>query len=262
MRVDHTMLMHEQLLAKCFHLVCAPVRCRQLVNGIKAARSKLVQGKDLRPDDTLLEAVPPPIFVWEPVPDSCCPEEYANMLDTLNVVDVISPNHHELAAFFGEKDKLGVSEPSDLAIVKRQCNELLNKWSPTKAGTVVVRRGDQGCYVASNLRHTSVPAYHLPLDKTPMEERESWRQKVIDPTGGGNMFLGGFCIGLLEDRPEGTTSAENAAFYGTVAASFAIEQVGMPKLSHGENGAELWNGEAVEERLLRLWTRTERYSGI
>ena len=256
------MLTEDQILAKCFHLVCAPARCRQLINEIIKARSIVLQGRDSRSDATLLEPVPPPIFVWEPVPDCCCPEEYANMLETLSLVDVISPNHHELAAFFGDTSKLGRSEASDLPIVERQCNELLAKWHPTKVGTVVVRRGDQGCYIASKLRHLSVPAYHLPRTKVPIEARESWQQRVIDPTGGGNMFLGGFCVGLLEDPPEGMTSSENAAFYGSVAASFAIEQVGMPKLSHGDDGAELWNGEVVEDRLLQLRNRTEGNSGI
>ena len=237
-RIDHTMLTDEQILAKCFHLVCAPTRCMQLVNEIIEARSKILQSQDAQSEATLLEPAKPPIFVWEPVPDCCSPEEYVNMLETLKLIDVISPNHHELAAFFGETDKLGVSEVSDLAIVEHQCNELLIDWSLTKAGTVVVRRGDQGCYVASNVRHTSVPAYHLPHCKVPIEEKESWQQKVIDPTGGGNVFLGAFCIGLLEDPAEGKTSSENAAFYGSVAASFAIEQVGMPKLSHREDGVE------------------------
>lgn len=68
--------------------------------------------------------------------------------------------------------------------------------------------------------------------------------KVIDPTGGGNAFLGGMAVGLARGR-----GLEAACRMGSVAASFAIEQVGMPILESDEAGRELWNGDSVQGRL-------------
>ncbi len=40
-----------------------------------------------------------------------------------------------------------------------------------------------------------------------------------------------------------------AAAYGMIAASFAIEQVGVPTLRLSSSAAETWNGASVEGRL-------------
>lgn len=68
--------------------------------------------------------------------------------------------------------------------------------------------------------------------------------KVVDPTGGGNTFLGGLAVALARGR-----SVEEAAGWGSVAASFAIEQVGVPTLGSDEEGEETWNGDRIGDRL-------------
>lgn len=82
-------------------------------------------------------------------------------------------------------------------------------------------------------------------------EGEEGKGKVVDPTGGGNGFLGGMSVGLARGK-----GVVEAAAWGSVAASFMIEQVGVPVLSFSEEsgederkGEELWNGESVEGRL-------------
>ena len=254
-RVDHTMMTDKQILAKCFHLICSPTRCLDLVKGILEKRSatslSMVADSEAEPESREHQ----PIFVWEPVPDSCKPDEFSNMLEALKVVDYISPNHRELGGFFGSPNTAHSSEASEPATLKHQCNELLEYGFKKGHGAVIVRRGEKGCYVALPRRHLSIPAYHQPISETPADERSRWRQRVIDPTGGGNTFLGGFCVGLLNASADGADPLENAALYGSVAASFAIEQVGMPQLSHSDDGQELWNGETVENRLRKLRRR-------
>lgn len=73
---------------------------------------------------------------------------------------------------------------------------------------------------------------------------EGEAERVVDPTGGGNGFLGGLAIALARGK-----ELQKAAAWGSVAASFAIEQVGMPVLGKDEMGRETWNGVLVEDRL-------------
>ncbi|KFY91032.1 hypothetical protein V500_04828 [Pseudogymnoascus sp. VKM F-4518 (FW-2643)] len=75
-------------------------------------------------------------------------------------------------------------------------------------------------------------------------------EKVLDPTGGGNAFLGALAITHARG-----SSLEEAARWGAVAASFAIEQVGMPVLSVDESG-EKWNGIVAGERMRELEGRS------
>jgi sugar/nucleoside kinase (ribokinase family) len=79
---------------------------------------------------------------------------------------------------------------------------------------------------------------------------ESASKKVVDPTGGGNTFLGGLAVALARGK-----SIEEACAWGHVAASFAIEQTGFPVLTVDEEGKERWNGVRVEERLAEYQAR-------
>ncbi|KAK4140653.1 uncharacterized protein C8A04DRAFT_31830 [Dichotomopilus funicola] len=88
-----------------------------------------------------------------------------------------------------------------------------------------------------------VPAYYGE-GFTATEDDVDSSTRVVDPTGGGNTFLGGLSVALARGK-----SIEEACAWGHVAASFAIEQVGFPVLSVDEEGRETWNGVRVEERL-------------
>ena len=105
-------------------------------------------------------------------------------------------------------------------------------------GSVIVRAGDRGCFIKSHTEQKWLPAYY-----TPQENVEA--TKVIDTTGAGNAFLGALTMGLLM-YPDNYCFA---ACLGNVAASFVVEQVGVPALSMSEDGTELWNGADVSARL-------------
>ncbi len=49
---------------------------------------------------------------------------------------------------------------------------------------------------------------------------------VIDPTGAGNAYCGGFLAGYVQ-----TSDVLTAARYGAVAASFLVEQAGLPEIN-------------------------------
>ncbi|KAJ4289167.1 hypothetical protein N0V90_011509 [Kalmusia sp. IMI 367209] len=237
LRLDHHALIDTQLLwSKSFHLICSPLRCIDLVVNILALRNK---SGDMQ--------APRPLFVWEPVPDLCTPEELNNCLQALKHVDCVSPNHAELGGFFSQNTN-GVDH-----VNYRSIEALCDQWLQSGIGIngkggIVVRAGKDGCLVARPGLRKWLPAYH------------QLAEKVVDPTGGGNGFLGGFTVGLVRgSTTPGSDSIEKAAIWGSISASFAIEQVGMPALSCSPQGEETWNNVRVEDRLSEFKERLDRY---
>ena len=271
----------ELLRARSIHLICSPLRCQELVADIIARRKKAMPDTYSRP-----------VFIWEPVPDLCTPDELLNCTNTLPLIDICSPNHSELAGFMGD-DGLD-PETGDISTraVERACEQLLASM-PLQSFSLVVRVGEKGCYIAKNggrkrqrnqesttkrrKKHyargglqpdTDMEALFAGLlqDEDGLIAREEievdpgierWipayhqdSQKVVDPTGGGNTFLGGLSVALARGH-----GLEDAVAWGNVAASFAIEQVGVPVLHRGEAGRETWNGQDVEERLKEFQRR-------
>ena len=232
LRLDHDSLSDLHLKSMSFHLICSPTRCIELVAGIKRRQEErgLATGKT--------------IFIWEPVPDLCIPEEFENCLEALKNVDVISPNHDELGSFLGQSlvDSAG---DVDVGAVRSACSKLKG------SATVVVRAGKAGCYISSHDFEFEkwFPSFH----------NEQNSAEVVDPTGGGNTFLGGFAIGLVRASSKTISiRLQEAAISGSVAASFAIEQVGVPILRMTSNG-EVWNNVRVPDRLDEYRRRLEIY---
>jgi sugar/nucleoside kinase (ribokinase family) len=221
----------EALLgSRSFHLICSPSRCVDMVTRILQRRK-----------ESFGEGFERPIIIWEPVPDLCTPDELNNTYKALEYIDVISPNHEELGTLFDFKNPSGV----DKKAVESQVNKLLARGiGPTNDGSVVVRASKEGCFVANLNQRKWLPAYYQDPSR------------VVDPTGGGNGFLGGFAVGLV--RKDG--DVVEAARWGSVAASFCIEQVGVPSLTTVVSTStctdELWNDESVLDRLEEYRERT------
>lgn len=95
-------------------------------------------------------------------------------------------------------------------------------------GIVVIKKGEHGVLLFSGSRFFALPAYPL--------------ESVFDPTGAGDTFAGGM-VGYLAKT--GDLSFENlkrAAAYGTMVASFTVEDFGLESLRR-------INLAAIEERL-------------
>ncbi|KAH0436519.1 PfkB family carbohydrate kinase [Colletotrichum camelliae] len=99
--------------------------------------------------------------------------------------------------------------------------------------TTVVRCGEYG--------FLTIPRSSAPVWLPPYHDVGS--DKVVDPTGAGNAFLGAFAVAYKK-----TDDAALASAYGAVAASFVIEQMGPPR-REVVDGRELWNGEEFAKRL-------------
>lgn len=153
------------------------------------------------------------------------------MMNACRLIDVFSPNHLEMSALFSQQPPK-VFQPDQLEAYARTF--LDSTVGPSGQGYVVIRAAEHGCLVAcrSEEAFTWFPAFYAPQST-----------KVKDPTGAGNAFLGGFAIGLQQ-----CNNPLEAATYGTVAASFALEQIGLPcRDASGEK--ETWNGHNVQSRL-------------
>ena len=266
------MLPEHYLTARTYHLICTPARCIELVKELLAKRGELVASIPGLSEKVLAK----PMFVWEPMEHSCRPSERMSFYEALKYVDVFSPNHDEMQALFADSPNANRKDlgQGDAAVDKQTLDVspfamyLLMKANGfgDKNCALVLRQGEKGCTVCSANRQFRVPAYHRAFTDLSLEERNQWVNKVIDVTGGGNAFLGGFCIGLgmmsrwREKNPSlGLKDFEGAAFHGTVAASFAIEQIGMPKVTYrGSDGTELWNGDLPFDRMNALLSRVRK----
>lgn len=223
-RITAEDLTPQLLRSKSFHLICGPERCIEQVQGI-LSKKLLLTSTD-----------PKPLFIWEPVPDLCIPSALPATREALKYIDVLSPNHEELAALF---DTPHSTTALSRELVETQAQSLLDDIPGSKL-SIVVRCGAQGCFVLSSNAKRWLPALHTDSGK------------VIDPTGGGNGFLGGLAIGMVRCERD----VVEAARWGSVAASLCIEQVGMPVLEDNRNGKERWNGVDVFDRLESFRKRT------
>jgi len=235
LRLDDSSLDHKLLASKSFHLICGPARCVELVSGVMRRREQL----------GISDAARRPLFVWEPVPDLCQVSELQACLEACKHVDIVSPNHAELCGFFAEEPH---DENGNIAsyAIEKCCKTLLapNLGETTHLKAVVVRAGKDGCVVATTNATAWLPAYHQQASR------------VIDATGGGNTFLGGFTISLARAAAFGLEDIRKAVIDGAVSASFAIEQVGMPDLTIHGDMTESWNGDSVQARVAELSQRT------
>ncbi|KAF7174290.1 hypothetical protein CNMCM5623_006854 [Aspergillus felis] len=262
LRLEPSMLSDSQVFSKTFHMVCSSSRCITIVEDILRRRDDLrKEGKA----PSAIGATERPIFVWEPVPDLCTPEEQDKFLAAARVVDVVSPNELELGMMFGQP---GWTE--DSAFGRDVVTRILTSGiGPEGEGHLVIRAGKDGSYTFSRKQRIWLPAYHQP--------GTSGATAVVDPTGAGNSFLGALAQGIISSERDPAliitsvlaecgswqtitkASAKNrdmlvALICATVAAGFVVEQIGVPRITISSEGKELWNGTEFTERV-RLYTQ-------
>jgi sugar/nucleoside kinase (ribokinase family) len=88
--------------------------------------------------------------------------------------------------------------------------------------TVIVKRGDSGALLFHEGGVFAAPAY-------PLEE-------VVDPTGAGDTFAGGFMGYLAKAGDLSPQSVRQAMFYGSVMASFCVEALSLDRLRNLTTG--------------------------
>jgi len=134
------------------------------------------------------------IYSLEPIIDYHHWTNKEAMLGYFDKVDVVTPDWPSAS---------GIAESDDPFTVLRY-------WSEFGPDLVAIRDGARGSYVWDK-QHDQM--WHIPIVEI----------DLVDPTGCGNAYGGGLCVGWDLHR-----EAKLAGSYGTVSASFLAESTGVP----------------------------------
>jgi sugar/nucleoside kinase (ribokinase family) len=124
----------------------------------------------------------------------------AALVDLLADVDILSINDSEAQLLSGERN---------IVTAARKILELGPK-------TLLVKRGEYGALQFSADDVFAVPAFPL--------------ETVVDPTGAGDCFAGGMFGSLAESGTFDGRALRRAIVYGSVVASFCVEDFGPRRL--------------------------------
>jgi sugar/nucleoside kinase (ribokinase family) len=109
---------------------------------------------------------------------------------------------------------------------------------------LVVKHGEYGATLFQRSSRDATGDHTFRAPALPLDE-------VVDPTGAGDSFAGGF-FGYLASQPELTPGAfRRAMFYGSTMGSFAVERFGTERLEQLSR-AEIDNRFAVFRELTHL----------
>lgn len=137
---------------------------------------------------------PAATLLWEPLQQIMVPGYDAEFRAALASADIVSPNHLEAALVYGFDDPV--------ALVRAMLDD--------GARIVALRLGAEGSLVGARGQDALLQVPAVPV------------AQVVDQTGAGNTYCGAFLTGWVE-----TGDLVEAACYGAVAASFALEVTGV-----------------------------------
>jgi sugar/nucleoside kinase (ribokinase family) len=124
----------------------------------------------------------------------------AELLDLIRGVDVLTVNDEEARLLSGERN---------VVVAARKILAMGPK-------SLLVKRGEYGVLHFAPDSVFAVPAYPL--------------EQVFDPTGAGDVFAGGFIGSLAKSADFSTKSVRRAIVYGSVMASFVVEDFSLNRL--------------------------------
>ena len=156
---------------------------------------------------------PSATLLWEPVRVFMLSADHDAFLTGIPHADIVSPNLHEAQTMYGIEDEV----------------ELMRRLLADGVKVAALRMGERGSLVA---RQGDSDAFYFPAVQI---------SEVVDQTGAGNAYCGGFLVGFCR---EGSLVAAGA--YAAAAASFTLEYVGCASIP--PNRADEWHrrvGDAI-----------------
>ena len=140
---------------------------------------------------------PEATLLWEPTRAFMLAADHAAFAAGIPHADIVSPNLHEAQTMYGIEDEV----------------EIMRRLLADDVKIAALRMGERGSLVAGQGDRQAhfIPAVHVP--------------DVVDQTGAGNTYCGGFVVGLCL-----TGDWLQAGCYGAAAASFALEYVGCARI--------------------------------
>jgi sugar/nucleoside kinase (ribokinase family) len=126
-----------------------------------------------------------------------------SLIETISGVDCLLLNDAELKQ---------LTEQPNLVLAARQVRE----WGPQ---VIIAKQGEYGAAMFTDEGFFGLPAFPL--------------ETVIDPTGAGDCFAGGF-MGYVAAHPDGELDHDlltRAMAYGTALASFNVEAFGVERMA-------------------------------
>lgn len=133
----------------------------------------------------------------EPFTHATKPLSASSLKELVSMADVFSPNILEARSLFVEGERLGAKD-------------LIKAMAEAGGKTLCLRMGEDGAIVYDAVMNIGYSAPACAMN-------------VVDPTGCGNSFCGGFLAALLE-----TNDIKNGLVIGSAAASIMLEHVGVP----------------------------------
>lgn len=157
------------------------------------SRAFLILAMDLAAQESLAPALRTHGVVALDPQEEYIPGNEPRVLDMLKNVDIFLPSVEEVALLLGHRD------------CERACRQLA-AYGP---GVIVVKMGDRGSLIYDSGKDQFYPI-------------APFRTKVVDTTGAGDTYSGGFMAMYVRSG-----NLLKAGFAGTVSASFAIEDFGL-----------------------------------
>jgi len=146
--------------------------------------------------------------------------------DTMNLW--IQTEHAELKKLLTQIHGLVLND-GEARMLTEQKNVIAAARDVLKMGPkfVVIKKGEHGCVMASDRDTFVLPAF--PADR------------VVDPTGAGDSFAGGMMGYLATQGNFSSATIKRALAFGTVVASFTIEDFSLAGLQNATR-------EAIDDR--------------
>ena len=175
--------------------------CPVITSGQKSIKNVFLANVDPDIQKSLLERMDAPRLIALDSMNYWIQNKRRSLLRMLKRVTIYVANDQEARSLTGEGNLLNAAQA-------------LLRMGPAM---VLIKKGEHGVIFCSNKYMFSLPAFPT--------------QRVIDPTGAGDTFAGGFMGYLARVNKLDDKAIKQALVYGTIAASFNVEAFGPERTS-------------------------------